>query len=101
MKVYIAGKITGLPEYRFKPKFANAEQAFLILKYQVVNPVKLDHNHDKKWKSYMRVCLRALKTCDFIFMLNDWQESEGAKMEHWFALRYNIKVIYQPKKIKE
>lgn len=96
-KIYIAGKITGLSEHRYKYLFETAEQGLLLLKYEVVNPVKLPDNHDKSWKAYMKVCLPALRKCDYAFMLNNWEDSRGAKIEHWYAKRYGIKIIYQPK----
>lgn len=97
-KVYIAGKIGGLTERQYKPKFANAEHGFLLLKCHVVNPVKLPHNHERTWKAYMKEDINELKTCSHIFMLNDWEDSRGARIEHWFAKRYGITIIYQPKK---
>lgn len=97
MKIYISGKITGLPEAVFKNNFENAEMGLTFLKFTPVNPVNLPDNHDKTWKSYMSVDLKALKECDAIFMMNCWQDSRGAKVEHWFAKRYNKLIIYQPK----
>jgi hypothetical protein len=96
-KVYIAGKIGGLLEHQYVPKFANAEHAFLLLKFQVVNPVTLPHNHERTWKAYMKEDLHELKKCSHIFMLNNWEDSRGGRLEHWYAKRYNIIVIYQPK----
>lgn len=96
-RIYIAGKITGLTEPRYKYLFETAEQGFLLLKYEVINPVKLPDDHDKSWKAYMRVCLPALRTCNYIFMLNNWADSRGARLEEWYAKRYGIKPIYQPK----
>lgn len=97
MHIYISGKITGLPEHIYKARFSTAEQGLLLLKYKVVNPVTLPDDHDKTWKSYMSVDLKALKKCDAIFMMNCWQDSRGAIIEHWFAKRYNKVIIYQPK----
>jgi hypothetical protein len=97
MHIYISGKITGLPEKVYKENFRLAEQALEILKFKPVNPVNLPDDHDKSWKSYMSVDLKVLKECDAIFMMDCWQDSRGAIIEHWFAKRYNKIIIYQPK----
>jgi len=96
MLIYIAGKVTDLPEHIYKTKFDNAEHGLLLLKFKVVNPLKLPHNHDKSWKEYLREDLKALKKCDGAFMLYNWKDSRGALIEHWFAKRYNKTIIYQP-----
>ena len=44
----------------------------------------------------MKEDLKALKDCEYVFMLNNWTDSKGAKVEHWFAKRYGKKIIYQP-----
>lgn len=97
MQIYISGKITGVAEHLYKARFSNAEHGLLLLKFKVVNPVTLPADHDKSWKAYMKEDLKALKQCEGIFMLNCWQDSKGAIIEHWFAKRYNKTIIYQPK----
>lgn len=96
MLIYIAGKIGKQPVHLYKPKFENAEHGLLLLKFKVVNPLRLPHNHERTWKAYMREDLQALKKCDGIFMLYNWKDSRGARIEHWFAKRYNKLIIYQP-----
>lgn len=97
MKIYIAGAIGKLPESEFIPKFACAAHGLWLLNFKVINPVTLPHEHDRSWKAYMREDLNALKGCEAIFMLNCWEESRGARIENWFAKRYNKLIIYQPK----
>ena len=43
--------------------------------------MKLNHEHDKKWSSYMRECISCLMECDKIFLMHNWVESKGAKLE--------------------
>lgn len=95
MKIYIAGKIGYLPVEVYTTLFKNAQIAHENLGYTVVNPVDLPHKHERTWKVYMREDLKEVKTCDAIYMLNNWIDSRGARIEHWFAKRYNLKVIYQ------
>lgn len=94
MKIYISGKISGIEEQAAK-LFQHAEDYILELGYEVVNPMKLPHNHDKSWQSYMREDIKALCDCDAIFMLKNWQESKGARIEQIIAASLGIEVKYQ------
>ena len=38
---------------------------------------------------------RAISTCDFIYMMDGWQNSRGAKMEYEFAKMIGIQIIFQ------
>jgi len=94
-KIYIAGKIGGLPEPVFMYKFRAAERLFQSLGWDVVNPTTLPHNHDKSWSSYMLEDLNALAQCDACYFMDDWVDSPGAKIEHAFAVRAGKQIIYQ------
>lgn len=91
-KVYIAGKISGIEDYAYA-LFEEAEQKFVKKGYQVVNPMKLPHNHDKKWESYMKDCIFELVGCDLIHPLPNWSDSKGAKIEMALAKELGIKII--------
>jgi hypothetical protein len=87
VKIYISGKIGNLPD-RNIPKFEEAERLIRALGYEPVNPHKLDHSgHGKTWEEYMHVDLAALKECDAIYVLDDWKDSPGAKVEVRMALQ--------------
>lgn len=43
----------------------------------------------------MRIALEMLKVCDTIVMLQDWQDSKGARIELGFALEKGLEVIYE------
>lgn len=81
MKVYLAGKITGDPNYR--EKFAAAvkkleERAGVT----VISPaVTLE---GLKKADYMRICFAMLESADAAVFLPDWEDSPGAQLEkHW------------------
>jgi len=93
-KVYICGKVTGM-EVKAKSLFYLAEIYLEKQGYDTVNPMTLDHNHDKSWSSYMRVCLKTLCDCEVIFMLKNWKLSKGARLEHRIAKELGIEIIYQ------
>jgi hypothetical protein len=93
MKAYLSGKITGI-EAEAKILFEEAEKRITALGYQVVNPMKLPHKHDKSWESYMDECLTVLEECEVMFMLPNWQESEGAMIEHAKAEYIGVDIYY-------
>lgn len=93
-KIYISGKVTGMEE-EAKILFKKAQTFLEDEGYTVINPMELPANHNKTWRSYMLVCLEALIRCDAIYMLNNHNESPGAKIELDVANALEIDVIYQ------
>ncbi len=81
MKIYIAGKITGLDIDEAFANFRRAEVALITRGHIVVNPMRLPHNHDKTWQSYMKECLIAMIRCDAVFALDNAMQSKGATTE--------------------
>ena len=94
-KIYLSGSITKDPHY--KEKFNTAEKE-LSNKYHVVNPIKLEHNHDKTWKSYMMECLKSLKGCEYIVNIDTKPiRSIGRDLELKKARDWGIKEIRRNK----
>jgi hypothetical protein len=93
--IYISGKISGMEEEAFI-LFQQAEKYLIEQGWAVINPMTLPHKHNKSWHAYMREDLRALCSCDEIYMLNNWIDSKGAIIEHTIAMWLGIRVIYQP-----
>lgn len=93
MKIYISGKITGLPIDECKAKFDLRVKSYV--NNEPVSPMDLPHDHDKSWASYMIECLIALKECQAIHMMPCWKDSPGAMIEHDFAKRMGLIIIYE------
>ena len=94
--IYISGKITGLSEEEVKNNFAYAENLLFQDGWSVFNPLNIDlKGQEKTWPNYMIADLNALVPCDAIFMLTNWFDSPGAKIEHDFAVAMGKKVFYQ------
>jgi hypothetical protein len=81
MRIYIAGRVTGLPYEEVKAKFDRAEMLIIDQGHTVVNPTK--HVRPEASKSEaMGILLPILcKECDAILLLDDWMFSEGAQIE--------------------
>ena len=77
MKVYLSGKMRGLPEFNY-PMF-NLYAAKLRL--QVTSPAELDNAEDLKWVDCMKRDIRLLLDLDAIAMIPGWENSLGAKLE--------------------
>ena len=98
MKVYIAGKITGESPIACGLKFGHAASALKIEGHTVLNPyltfkpLAFNFTHE----DIMHICFAAIDVCDAVYMLRDWPESKGAKMEHEYALNSGKQLIYQP-----
>ena len=81
MLVYISGKISGLPMDEVEKKFWEAENRLFSLGLTPVNPLKNGIVRNSSWVEHLSRDLEILKTCDAIFLLPDWMDSDGAKIE--------------------
>lgn len=93
-KVYISGMITGIEEVA-AILFQNAENFLLREGHDVVNPMKLNHDHEKTWQAYMKEDIRAMMDCDAVYMLANWKNSSGATIERQLALSIGMLVMYE------
>ena len=93
-KIYISGKITGI-ESEAPGLFEKTEIALKTLGYDTVNPVTLNHNHDKSWQSFMREDVKAMLDCELIYMMSNWQDSKGAKIEREIAKYLGLTIVYE------
>jgi len=80
-KVYIAGLITGDPDYR--EKFKQKQDELEAQGYVVMNPASMRDGFE--YTEYMKVCMAMIDTCDSIYLLKDWGQSKGAMIEYHFA----------------
>lgn len=93
LRVYIAGPMTGLPDFNY-PAF-HAEAARLrSAGFEVENPADNPHPPCGSWNGYMRMAIRQLSHCDAVAFLPGWNGSRGARLEHRIALDLGLSVIY-------
>lgn len=101
MKAYISGKITGDDENKCSEKFATAEYILKKKGYkEIYNPqkmVKLEPNltPEEQWIAAMEICIPEACSSDTIYMIADWQNSDGARIEHAICKSMNKRIIYQ------
>ena len=80
--IYIAGKMRGKKDLG-RGDF-NAAESYLDWKgWTVINPACLPIG--LKDDRYMPICLAMLDAADAVCLLQDWEESEGARIECMYA----------------
>jgi hypothetical protein len=103
IKVYIAGKVSGLPLHEVTMKFGTAQKELEALGFEVVNPMQVVHNahmahpvadkvSNAPWAWCMRHCLSAMLSCHAVVMLKDWPMSAGASLERYIAMQLSMPV---------
>lgn len=89
--VYVAGKVTNLPNYRevFKEAVTKLENVGCIC----MNPAELPEGFP--WEAYMPICYAMIDQCEAIYLLKNWKDSKGAKMEYDYAVAHGKIIIYE------
>lgn len=93
--VYIAGPMTGLPEYNF-PAFNAAAERMRGEGMVVYNPADHGLIPGADWTDYLRFDLGNLVKCEAIYMLPGWSKSKGARLEHKLAKKLEFIIYYAP-----
>lgn len=94
MKIYISGKISGLPICEVQSKFHEAHSRLQAVGFFPVSPLENGCESDE-WYDQMMACFPLIRECEAIYLLKDWRESPGALIEHAFAKRMGKFVIEQ------
>ena len=81
MKIYIAGKITGDPEY--KEKFERAADAITKFGHMPINPATAPDCLTAQ--DYMRLSFAEIDAADMVVFLKDWKDSAGAALERTYC----------------
>lgn len=91
VKVFISGKITGDPNY--KEKFKKAEDWLKDHNFNVLNPAVIPET--LPISDCMNICINMLSAADWVYMLSDWEESRGARIEHEYAKYVGKHIAYE------
>ena len=92
MRVYIAGPMTGLPDFNY-PAFNAAAASLRAMGYCVENPAENPVPPCGSWDGYMAMAIAQLVTCDCVAFLPGWTTSKGARVENRLAHDLFLKVI--------
>lgn len=101
MKIYVAGKISGLPRLEVETKFQEARKTLADQGHSVFVPTVLPAYDDVTHDDYMKICYAMIDVCDAVFVLKDWQKSKGARMEVQYAADWRKEIIYEDPATRE
>jgi len=89
MIYYIAGKITGDPDY--EAKFNVAKDVIEKFGQTVLNPASLPEGMENA--DYARICFAMIDTADAVVFLPGFSESAGAMLEYSYCEYTGKKII--------
>ncbi|EHL6350593.1 DUF4406 domain-containing protein [Escherichia coli] len=89
--IYIAGPMTGYKDHN-RTAFSMAAARLAAAVHVVLNPATLPDGLSQQ--QYMSICIPMLMCADVIYLLDGWEESDGARAEYAMALKLNMPVSY-------
>lgn len=89
MRLYIAGPMSGLPEFNY-PAFFDAESDLTAFGYKTLNPAR--NPKQDCWEGYMKAAIAQVVQADGIAFLPGSHASEGARLELFLAGRLGIPI---------
>ena len=91
MIIYISGAISN--DFNYKEKFNQAEEKLLKMGHAVLNPTVVPpmFSHGQ----HLHIDFAMIDISDGLYMLKDWRDSEGAKMEYDYAIKNDKKIFYE------
>ena len=95
-KIYIAGPMSGYPEFNYPSFFAMEHILKQIGVETVLNPVVIgDGDTTMPYDFYIRHSLQMVSQATAIVMLDGWEKSKGAQLEHLSATTMGLPVFDQ------
>lgn len=99
MKIYISGKISGTDLTETRARFASVAKVTKKLGYEPVNPLENGLTEHDTWEAHITKDIADLLQCKAIYMLQDWQDSKGARIEHYIAIEIGLPIMYEIEKL--
>lgn len=91
-KTYLAGPMSGLPDFN-RPAFFAEAQRLQALGHTVLNPAILPDGLEQH--QYMGIRIEMVKAADQLVMLPGWMDSSGAKAEYALAMKLGKRIVFQ------
>ena len=97
MIVYIAGPMTGYPDFNY-PAFEAAREQLISLGYGVLSPTDTKEPEGTKyqaasWSWYLRRALEMVAVADGIALLPGWESSKGALLEKYVGEQLGMGIM--------
>ena len=88
--------------FEMQEKFYNAAAFLTSRGNEPFIPSVLPAYEDVPHEDYLHICYAMIDICDAIYMLRDWQQSKGARLELQYAADWKKDIYYQdPATIEE
>ena len=84
MTIFISGKITGDEKYKSKFHLAKFAIRELYPEAAIISPTDLEL-FNMEYDECLDITKKIIEHCDLIIMLDDWGQSNGAKIEYDYA----------------
>ncbi len=95
--IYIAGPMSGLPEYNYPAFMAAAEM--LSAKYpeaRIINPAEnFERATDLPYPTYIRESFVQVLTATELYVLAGWENSQGARAEIAMAVLLDLAIMFE------
>ncbi len=91
--IYIAGKVTGLPQKEVTEKFSYVQMNLERFGFKVVNPIEVVGDWNTTWDVAMKKCIKALVDCDAVYLMDCHTDSVGAMIELQLAVNLKIPCV--------
>lgn len=89
--LYVAGPMTGIPEYNY-PAFDSAAAQLVSAGYACLNPARRGVVEGWEWSDYLRMALRDVTQATGVALLGGWETSRGALLEIHVANALDMRV---------
>ena len=96
MNIYLAGPMTGLPDFNY-PAFEAKAKELRALGHKVKSPTEhsYDVNNFPLRRAFATYTDYICHVADAIYMLDGWHKSHGARIEHDLASYLGLTVMYE------
>ena len=94
-RLYISGPITNNPNYL--AEFEAVENRLRSMGFQPINPAKILNMLPStlSYDQMMYLCYTLIDLSDGIYMMREWKESKGAKLELEYAFKCNKESFFE------
>lgn len=89
--LYVAGPMTGLPEFNY-PAFRYAADSLAAQGFEVEDPSLNENPTPGDYHGWLRAGLAQLIRCDGVALLDGWEASGGARLEVNVAATLGMRV---------
>lgn len=93
---YIAGPMTGYPDFNHPAFFAKEKELLNVLSFvggpfSIINPAKIaDGDTTKEYAFYIKESLALLEKANAVVFLEGWKNSKGARLEAAYAVALGL-----------